>query len=348
MTEIEQFFQQPGNLWIFAAGLIFVTWALLFWGRHWLLQRCKASHNRWGRVAGSLLEKTQPLFLLVLSLYIASSLLPITWPGVTFLKNILLVLILIQVGLWGNQFIVLFLDHYAATHELIGPTSLGIVNVALKGVLWLLLSLFLLNNFGFDITALVTGLGIGGIAIALAVQSVLQDLFASLGIVVDKPFLVGDMIAVGEFTGTVEYIGIKTTRIRSLSGEQLIFSNSDLLKSRLRNFKRMTERRVEFSITVVPNLKHEVIVAIPGMIKAIIQEDPLARFDRAHLKAIVPSGLEFLIVYFVLDPSTRTHMDVQERINQKLLKTFEEKGIAFYSGSVEVTLPEKLNICLLK
>jgi small-conductance mechanosensitive channel len=176
---------------------------------------------------------------------------------------------------------------------------------------------------------LVAGLGIGGIAVALALQNVLGDLFASLSIILDKPFVLGDFIIVGDLLGVVEKIGLKTTRVRSLSGEQLIFANSDLLSSRIRNFKRMQERRIAFGFGVLYQTKPEQLEAIPGMVKGIIEGQENARFDRAHFKGFGESAYDFEVVYFLNTPDYVAYMDCQQAINLGICRGLAERGVEF-------------------
>jgi small-conductance mechanosensitive channel len=179
------------------------------------------------------------------------------------------------------------------------------------------------------ITTLVASLGIGGIAVAMALQNILGDIFASLSILLDKPFVVGDFIIVETHMGTVEYIGLKTTRIRSLSGEQLVFSNSDLLKSRIRNYKRMAERRVVFSIGVVYQTDHDTLKKIPDLIRKIIEDQDQVRFDRSHFQGYGEFSLNFETVYYVLSPDYNRYMDVQQAINLAIFRQFETLNIGF-------------------
>jgi small-conductance mechanosensitive channel len=186
-----------------------------------------------------------------------------------------------------------------------------------------------LDNLGIEVTALIAGLGIGGIAVALATQNILGDLFASLLIVLDKPFVLGDFIVVGDFVGHVEKIGLKTTRLRSLSGEQLVVSNNDLLQSRLRNFKRMIERRVLFTVGVTYDTPLEKLAAVPGMIREIIESQPDVRFDRSHFKEFGSYSLNFETVYFVLSPEFGRYMDRQQAINLAIYDRFAQNEIKF-------------------
>ena len=196
-------------------------------------------------------------------------------------------------------------------------------------MIWAATLLFVFDNLGVNITAFVASLGIGGVAVALAAQSVLGDAFSSFAIFMDKPFQVGDFIIVGDLLGTVEQVGFKTTRLRSLGGEQLIFSNSDLTSSRIKNYKRMKERRVVFSLGVVYHTPVEKVKAISPMIKRVIGEHQDARFDRAHFKSFGDFALIYEVVYYVLRPDYNTYMDLQQSINVRLIEEFQEAGIAF-------------------
>ncbi|MDH7478761.1 MAG: mechanosensitive ion channel family protein, partial [Syntrophomonadaceae bacterium] len=189
--------------------------------------------------------------------------------------------------------------------------------------------LLILDNLGVKISALIAGLGIGGIAVALALQTILGDLFGSLTIVLDKPFVIGDFITIDDLSGTVEHIGLKSTRIRSLSGEMLIISNHDLLNSRIRNYQQMQERRVVLQIGVVYQTPHQKLAAIPDLIRQVIEAQEGVRFGRAHFKSYGTSALEFEVVYYILSPDYDYFMDRQQKINLEILRRFEENQIAF-------------------
>lgn len=199
----------------------------------------------------------------------------------------------------------------------------------LKIVIWSLAVIFFLDNLGFKISALVAGLGVGGVAIAFASQAILGDVFNYFTIFFDKPFEVGDFIITGEFLGTIEHIGIKTTRIRSLGGEQLIFSNSDLTSTRLRNYKRMEKRRVVFKIGVTYQTGVEKLKEIPAMIKNIIESRKDVTFDRAHFASYGDFSLIFETVYHVLSSDYNRYMDIQQEINLRIKEEFEKQGIEF-------------------
>ncbi len=207
--------------------------------------------------------------------------------------------------------------------------SLLLLSPLIRVVFVLIGALFLLDNLGFDVAALLASLGIGGIAIALAAQGVLQDLFSYISILMDRPFEIGDFVILGDFMGSVEYIGIKTTRLRSLGGEQIVMANTDMTGSRIRNYKRMQRRRVVFGFGVVYETPCEKLQAIPNLVKQIIQADPNAQFDRTHFAAYGDFSLNFEVVYHVLSPDFNLYMDVQERINLALKQAFQEQGIEF-------------------
>jgi small-conductance mechanosensitive channel len=196
-------------------------------------------------------------------------------------------------------------------------------------VIWVVGVLFLLSNLGFDITTIVAGLGIGGIAIALAAQAMLGDLFSYFVIFTDKPFEVGDFVIFDDVLGTIEKVGLKTTHIRSLSGEQIIVSNSQLTSAKVRNYKRMEERRILFRIGVTYDTGSQRIREIPGIIRGIIEADSRARFDRCHFAEYGDSSLLFETVYYVLSPDYTVYMDVQHDINLAIYDAFEERDIEF-------------------
>jgi small-conductance mechanosensitive channel len=196
-------------------------------------------------------------------------------------------------------------------------------------IVWTVGLVFLLDNLGFKVSAVITGLGIGGIAVALAAQTILGDLFAYFVIFFDRPFEIGDFIIVGDKLGSVEYIGLKTTRIRSLSGEQLVFSNKDLTDSRIHNYKKMERRRIVFQLGVIYQTTLEQVKEIPGIVRKIIEDQQDTSFDRGHFAKYGDFSLNFEFVYYVLSPDYTRYMDIQQAINLEIYKVFEEKGIEF-------------------
>jgi len=203
------------------------------------------------------------------------------------------------------------------------------MTVLINVFVWVIGIVFLMDNLGFNISAVVAGLGIGGIAIALAAQAILGDLFSYFVIFFDRPFEVGDFIIVGDKVGAVEYTGIKTTRIRALSGEQLVFSNTDLTNSRIHNYKKMERRRVVFKLGVIYQTTAEQLESIPKIVREIIESQQDITFDRGHFATYGDFSLNFEFVYYVTGADYNKYMDIQQSINMKIYRTFEEKGIEF-------------------
>ena len=279
-----------------------------------------------------LLAATRLPFLMGLALLIALGQFELTPQRQRWLDYAWIVILMLQIGLWGTRLIGVASSRAfirqrdanpaAATHLMLGA-------LVARMLLWALVMLAMLDNLGFNISTLVASLGIGGIAVALAVQNILGDIFSSVSIALDKPFVIGDFIIVDDFLGTVEYIGMKTTRLRSLGGEQIIFSNSELLKNRIRNYKRMQERRVLFEFRVAYETSSDDIERLPSLVRDIVDGAGLVRLDRVHFKAFGASALLFEVVYFVLDADYNRFMDIQQTINMAMLRQFRERDIRF-------------------
>lgn len=288
--------------------------------------------TEWDDMVAELIKRIKGIFLLLVSLYVGSLMLALPQKVVLTLNKIILIVLFIQGALLASYILKFWITQYKKERIQIdasSATTVMAVGFISKIVLWVFMVLLALDTLGVDITALVAGLGITGVAVALAVQNILGDLFGSLSIVLDKPFVIGDFIIVDSYLGTIEYIGLKTTRIRSLSGEQLVFANGDLLQSRIRNFKRMYERRVVFSFGVVYNTPHHKLQQIPTMVREIIETKYKVRFDRAHFHEFGPYSLNFEVVYWISDPDYNLYMDIQQAINLELFQRFEQEEISF-------------------
>jgi small-conductance mechanosensitive channel len=249
------------------------------------------------------------------------------------LDKVVALVVLLQAARWATGAVAFYVGRHVeqrrATADAASVWAARMIGFGANVAVWAIILVAVLDNLGFDVTTLVTGLGIGGIAVALAVQSILGDAFAALAIVLDKPFVVGDFITVDNFAGTVEQIGLKTTRLRSLSGEQIIFANAELLKGRIRNYKRLYERRNVFTLDVTSDTPRDVVGRIPGMLREIVEAQRPIRFDRSHFSAYADSALRFETVYYVLDPDYNRHMDIQQAIFLAVLERFEREGIEF-------------------
>ncbi|UCD15042.1 MAG: mechanosensitive ion channel family protein [Candidatus Omnitrophota bacterium] len=204
----------------------------------------------------------------------------------------------------------------------------GILSI-IKIIVWGLAIAFFLDNLGFKISTVIAGLGIGGVAVALAAQAILKDLFSYFSIIFDRPFEIGDFIIIGDYLGTVEYVGIKTTRIRSLGGEQVVFSNTDLTDSRVRNYKRMEKRRVLFRLGVTYQTSLEHLKEMPKIIEQVIKKVKDTTFDRAHFLSYADFSLVFEVVYYVLGSDYNKYMDTQQQINFAIKEEFQKRKIEF-------------------
>ena len=292
----------------------------------------KGTENSLDDLIGSLVERTNLLFLLVVALWAGSYALALSARAAQALHILVVFGLLIQAAVWVSAVADHFLTGYRRKVQADDPgvaTAMGAVGFLVRVAVWGVVLLIGLDTMGVEITTLIAGLGVGGIAVALAVQNVLGDLFASLAIVLDKPFVVGDFIDLGSHSGVVENVGLKTTRVRSLSGEELIVANSDLLTSRIRNYKRMSQRRAVFEIGVVYGTPSDKLRRIPELIRKAVESRDNTRFDRSHFKAFGDSALLFETVYFMTVPDYNAYMDTQQAINLELYQRFEAEEIEF-------------------
>lgn len=322
--------------WLIVLGIAIGLAAGLLFARRFLIARLRklaqATPTPLDDLLLDVLIGTRRLFLILLALYAGIQYLELPARAGRVVDASAVVVLLLQVALWANRGIVAWLKYYLQAKretDAAGATTVAVLGFIARLVVWALIALLILDNLGFNITTLVASLGIGGIAVALAVQNVLGDIFASLSIALDKPFVIGDFIVVEDVMGTIEYIGLKTTRLRSLSGEQIIFANSDLLKSRIRNYKRMAERRVLFAFGVTYQTPADRLERIAQMVQEIISAQPNVRFDRAHFKGFGDSSLDFEVVYYVLDRDYNVYMNAQQAINLELVRRVEAERIEF-------------------
>jgi small-conductance mechanosensitive channel len=288
--------------------------------------------TEWDDIIAGVLARTRFLFLLALGVFAGARILSLSDTARSTIGSVAIIALLIQGGIWAGVILTRSLESYRRREMQQDPataTTVGALGFVGKLVLWTAVLLLALDNLGVDITALVAGLGVGGVAVALALQNILGDLFASLSIVLDRPFVLGDFLGIDEHLGNVEYIGLKTTRIRSLWGEQLIFSNSDLLRSRVRNFGRMLERRIVFPVGVTYQTPRTKLREIPAILREAVEAQERTRFDRSHFKNFGDFSLNFETVYYVTVPDFHTYMDVQQAINLRIHERFEEEGIEF-------------------
>lgn len=286
-----------------------------------------------GTVPLRLVMRTRFAVALVIALFVGSLALDLPSQAHSAARAVLVLGVLTQLALWGSDLIGFWADRYRVRAIDQGAPGAAATAFALQFLaslaLWVVLVLLALENVGLEITTLVAGLGIGGIAIALAAQSVLGDFFASLAIVLDRPFVVGDFIAVDALRGTVERVGVKTTRVRSIDGEQLIFSNSDLVRSRVRNFGRLQERRVAARFRLAPGTAADAVEAATRIVREAVTAQPRARLDRVHFIGLTGGAPEIEAVYFVQSPAFEAHMDIQQAVHLQVMRRFADAGIGF-------------------
>jgi small-conductance mechanosensitive channel len=324
--------------WLIALLVLAVAYCVLRLVQKLLIVRVAnwMSHRKnWLGVVSVLLRSISPLYFLALAASLGGLALHVSKPVGNFLTLLPLLATLVQLALFVPRIVTSILEHYAQNRPdpgarltmrmLIPP--LQVVGVM---ILWSLLALLGLDKLGFNVTALVAGLGIGGVALGLAMQSILTNLLAAVSIVIDKPFVLGDMITVGDFTGIVENIGLKTTRLRSLGGEEVIFPNNDLLASRIRNYKSVAERRVVLPISILFTTPPEKVKALVGWIESIIKDQgDKVRFDRVHLTGVELGAYVYEAVFFVTDPDYNVYMTVKQTVWFEIMDRLSQEGIRF-------------------
>lgn len=286
-------------------------------------------------------SRTTLVFITILSLFIALQTVRLPEAVSKLLVTAITISAFWQAGLWITTAVLGSLERKRAAsmgvdRAVVG--TLGIIGFIARATIWSFVLLLTLDNLGIEIKPLLAGLGIGGLAVALAVQNILGDLLASLTIALDRPFVIGDSLTVDEFSGTVEYIGVKSTRLRSTNGEQIIIPNANLLSSRLRNNARMSERRAVFVISLSQDTPPAKLARVPAMIRSLIESHDETRFDRSHFSKITVSAFDIESVYFVLQPGYGLYMDIQQDINLRLLESLEREGLELATPSQRLWL----------
>jgi len=324
------------TVWLIASA-IFVAVLVAVPIARYLGARLFASLSRrtgvvWGDALADALQGTSLVLFIPIAAYAASLSLTLPEDVAHIDALVAIIALLLQVAFWGNRAIGFWLKRKVESKRVTDPagaTAMSFIGFGARVLLWTFVVLLGLDQLGFNITTLVAGLGVGGIAVALATQNVLSDLFASLSIVLDKPFVVGDFIVVDDLRGNVERVGVKTTRVRSLDGELLIISNADLLKSRIHNYRQMAERRVLFTVGILYQTPQEKVGRVTQWLREAIEAQDGTRFDRAHFKEYGDSALVFEVVYYVLTRDYNTFMDVQQAINLAIFARFAREGVDF-------------------
>jgi len=332
-----ELFGASGLQWFIALLIVFGATPLLILGRTLLARRLRRltarSRTDLDDFLVTLVERTRGWFLALLALRAASLVfdLPERWDHRA--QAALVVGGMIQGGQWAAALVSYFVDHHFTKHVQsdgrVVPVAQTLLRFAGLVIVWSVVLLAALSSFGIDITALVAGLGVGGIAVALAVQTVLGDVLASISIAIDKPFVPGDYIVTGDDQGTVRRVGLRSTVIGGLGGAEIVIANNDLLKSRINNYTRLFERRVSFTVGVVYDTSQALLEALPGLVRAKVEGREKVRFDRATLTRLADSAIEYDIVYYVLDPGYNVYAEIHQRILLDLIQDMRAAGYDF-------------------
>ena len=315
-----------------AFGILFVLLLLRRLARKQYARLAATPQDEFLELPLHVVSQTTVLFLLIASLFLGLLTLDLPPKAARVMLTLFTIASFWQLGLWATTTLVAALERKQRKTLAVDRAAAGsitIISFMARLTIWALVLLLTLDNLGIQIKPLLAGLGIGGIAVALAAQNILGDLFASLSITLDRPFVLGDSLQVEAFSGTVEYIGIKSTRLRSPDGDQIIMPNSKLLASNIRNLTRATERRVVFTISVGPETPLAEVRKIPGLIRSLIEAYSDVRFDRSHFAKISAASFDFEAVYVVKTTDYARHMDIVQEINLKLVEAFEKQGVAF-------------------
>lgn len=275
-----------------------------------------------------LLKAIQPTLLIAITLRLAERFLDFPGRVDHVAAWVIAIALVLQVFAWVNRSVDFWVGHYEREHaDASSKTALAVLSFVARLALWLIVLLAALERMNIRITSLLAGLGIGGIAIALALQNVLGDLFGALSIVMDKPFLVGDSIAVDQLEGTVEHIGLKTTRVKSVNGEQIIFSNGDLLRSRVRNLSRRDGRRMVFTVSIAPGTMAAQLSRVPGIVAELVAAEPRATLQRTHLTGAGALGFEIETAILIPHPDSKHALDTRQALLLALYARLEKEHI---------------------
>jgi small-conductance mechanosensitive channel len=323
------------NPWLLGFGITLLSYVLIYVLKRLLCTRLSKlvgkNGNKWDDIVVHTLEHTTHLFMLATAVYLAFRFVPHDWHLNRLFNRTYFIVLMMQTAIWMNFLINRLVTSFINRKVRKNPaaaTSISLIQLVGKLCALSILLLFTLHNLGINITTILAGFGVGGIAVALALQKILGDLFSSLSIVMDKPFVVGDFIIIDQYMGEVEKIGLKTTRIRSLGGEQIIISNSDILGSRIRNYKRLRERRISLQTGLPHATSPDDVRKAVSLIQAIVRSKDRVRFERCHLQSIASHYLNIETIYWVLSDDYDLHMDIQQSILLDVLTAFKAEGLA--------------------
>jgi small-conductance mechanosensitive channel len=286
----------------------------------------------WRGLMRGVVDRTLQLFLVAIALDGATHAVAPPGPLMALVDRIFIIAMAVQGALWLKELVLGLVRRKAEVggeDAVALGSAIGVISVLVNVVVWLLAAILILDNLGVNVTALVAGLGVGGIAIGLAAQGIFSDLFAALAILFDRPFRVGDTISYGTSVGTVEHIGLKTTRIRALSGEQLVMANTQLLNQQVANLRRIEERRVLITFGIIYQTPPDMLEALPGHVQALVEAVPNCRFDRCVFTGFGASSLDFELVFFVTVPELPAMLAARQAVGFAIVRRFAELGVEF-------------------
>ncbi len=336
----QSFWGHSVESWALTLAIFLATWLILAIVHKWILARARSAASKtetqlddaWVEI----MESTGIFGFFAAALLVSHNALDVTKDTSLWIDRTLGVSLGIQIALWLQRAVVAFMGLWVKSQGDDSPqaqasagTVAGAVRFLSRLAIWSVLLLVVLSNFGVELTTIIAGLGVGGVAAALAVQQILGDLIAGLSMYFDRPFDLGDFVIVGDVLGNVTKIGLRTTRIDSLGGEKIVYPNGALASTHIRNYGKMEERRVVFSVGIEYNVPSEKVKRARDIITAVIEEIDRVRFDRAHFKEFGAYSLNFEVVYYVLSPNYNEYMDLQHRINLDIYERFEEAKIPF-------------------
>jgi small-conductance mechanosensitive channel len=333
-------FENELGRWVGALSACLLVFMVLPFAKRRCRQGLQQSNFEAAQLLLCVVAGTHRLFIWILAAYLGTRFLELPRQIESITGIVMLTATWMQIAWWAHAVLeyVLTRQQRRRPSDAVFVGSLPIVRFVGTALIWMLGVLLALDNLGVDITTLLTGLGIGGVAIALAVQTVLKDLLGSLSIALDKPFVVGDTIIIDKLCGTVERIGLKTTRLRSNEGDEVAVSNADILKSRIRNFGDMDERQAVLNLHIAYGTSRAQLLRVNEIVEAAIRAQPETRFDRCHLKQIMPHALTFEAVFFALSPKVNTLHQALQAVNLAIITELQRERIAMAYPTQRVSM----------
>lgn len=326
----------PVGDWFMAVGVMLATMIGLNLAQRWLARIVVippkgAPATPMRRLIARIIARTHMIFLCGIGLFSGAKILTMPDAVSVIFASIAIIVTILQVAIWASQVISVSIAYYTETRmetDKDSVTTVNILSLFARAVVWVVAILMVLSNLGVNITAFVASLGIGGVAIALASQKLLGDFFSGLTIVLDKPFGIGDYVVVGEHSGTVQHVGVKSTRIRCLTGEDLVISNGKLLDNTIRNYHDIESRRSSLSIMVQHGTHPDVVESIPAALEAIINGNDTLTLVRAKCTGITLDGVAYTLIFTVNSGEYDVYAEHNQQVLMAIYRLFYTDGIS--------------------